>query len=475
MISNVSIMKLKPPFDYVALYLWPDGRRYCSRKAKERHSIPDEPPETTLGLAFPIEEAAAGSFTKISSQKKNIVPIGLPSSSDQMPPAPECSYYWPPSIDTCIKNYEYDISAKSGYQIPIKRVIILGAGFSAAFQFSTSNTIIKGVTNFFENWHPSPWYDHLYARLVSWLDLNFPHWRQTPPSLYKFLESFDAIHVKSYSKNYDPIYLFYKNISWESNNYDAYVKNPLNSLDANTQQVLYSFEALLAVYLLYGRLQKEVEVPWAIEFFKNVRPTDAILTFNWDVIPEVLMVTADKPFCRYDWTSNRTKFIKLHGSADLFGAPNIIMRGDCQALPERFECISPLLWRARTSEDVLVRTHQWPFGRALPPSERYNKASVLIMPPCFPMGYGYKLIQFNWRKARTALERAKEIYIVGYSLSDQDFAFHNLIKDVSKKWDSQVTVDVWNTNPLVGTKAEELFGRNRVVFHQNKASEFNFR
>jgi hypothetical protein len=351
--------------------------------------------------------------------------------------------------------------------------LILGAGFSAAFQFATSKTIIKGVTDFFEN--PSGWYHDLYSQLITWLNGEFPDWHEKPPSIYEFLESFIEMPSESYSTNCDPFVLFDKNESWESNNCDAWIKNPMRLLDENSKQTLYSFEALLAVYLLYGRLLHEVEVPWAIEFFKKIKSNDAILTFNWDVIPEVLMVTTGKPFCRYDWTSDRTKLIKLHGSIDLFGNPNIIMRGDCQALPERFECITPMLWRARTHEDVLVRTKPWPFGRALPSSERYNKTSVLIMPPFSPMGYGYRLIQFNWQKAKTALERAKEIYIIGYSLSDQDLAFQKLVKNISNKSDSQVTVDVWNTNPLVGKKAEQLFGTGRVTFHKNKASEFNFR
>ncbi len=477
MISDISPIELKKPYDYVILFLWHDvnGWRFYSWKAAKDHSIPEKPPETTLGLAFPTKEAAADFFTMVLKEPGNIVPAESSRILEYMLPAPECDYYWPPSLENCIRNYEDDINGESENQVPIDRAIILGAGFSAAFRFATANTIIKGVTDFFENHQPSLWYEYRYNSLVSWLDHNFPNWHQTPPSLYDFLASLIRMPEVSYSERYDPFNLHDGNISWESDNCNAWIENPLSSLGEDTQQVLFSFEALLAVYLLYGRMQNDVEVPWAIELFKKVNSTDAILTFNWDVIPEAIMNAVDRPFCRYDWISDRTKLIKLHGSIDLLGVPNNIMRKDCEALPARFECITPLLWRARTGEDVLVRTRPWPVGRSLPPSERYNKAPVLIMPPYFPMGYGYKLIQFNWRKARTALERIKEIYIIGYSLSDEDFAFRSLIKDVSDKWDSKVTVDVWNTNQMVGKKAEELFGRNRVVFHRNKAEEFDFR
>jgi hypothetical protein len=112
--------------------------------------------------------------------------------------------------------------------------------------------------------------------------------------------------------------------------------------------------------------------------------------------------------------------------------------------PQRFECVTECLRRARTNEEVLVRTKPWPFGREVFPAERYNKASTLIMPPRYPLGYGFELVQFNWRKAKTALERAREIHIIGYSLPDADVAFHSLVASVKSTWSAALTVDVWN-------------------------------
>jgi hypothetical protein len=215
----------------------------------------------------------------------------------------------------------------------------------------------------------------------------------------------------------------------------------------------------------------DIHKPWALGFAGQLRPSDVILTFNWDVIPEALMVKVDTPFCRYDWTSSRLKLVKLHGSADLIGTPNPLMRADMERNPQRFECVTECLWRARTSEDVLVRTKPVPFGRELFPAERYNKASILIMPPRYPLGYGFELVQFNWRKAKTALERAREIHIIGYSLPDADMAFHSLVESVKSAWSEALIVDVWNPDPGVGTRAQNLFGE-RVMFHQAFASEF---
>jgi len=96
------------------------------------------------------------------------------------------------------------------------------------------------------------------------------------------------------------------------------------------------------------------------------------------------------------------------------------------------------------------------------------------MPPYYTMGYAYELIQFNWRKAQTALKRAKEIYIIGYSMPDEDMAFLSLVNSVKIKWLNKVTIDVWNTDPTVFIKAQKIFGSHRVKGHNSFASHFHF-
>lgn len=127
------------------------------------------------------------------------------------------------------------------------------------------------------------------------------------------------------------------------------------------------------------------------------------------------------------------------------------------------------------SEDVLVRTNVYPFGRALEPCERYNKTAALVITPFDLAVYAYRPIQFNWRKAQIALERAREVYVIGYSMPKEDMAFRLLAKIVSHRWNSDVTVDVWNPDPLVGETAAQIFGKQRVTFHQACASSFCFR
>jgi hypothetical protein len=356
--------------------------------------------------------------------------------------------------------------------VPVNRVFILGAGFSRAFGFTTSDKIVKGVMEFIDENRPAPWYSLNYERVIEWLSRNHPNWRNEPPDLKTFIKDFFSDGDGSTSETYkiDPLALHEQKFSWDRGNFADIASKSLPE-NSYYEYYLLSFEALMCTYLFSGLMGKDVDKKWAKEIFTQITNNDVILTFNWDVIAEFLLVKVNKPFTRYEWDSNQVKLVKLHGSIDLIGVPNEQMKRDFAEKSNRFECLTPYIWRARTSKYELARTKPWPLGREILPWERYNKSGIFIMPPFYTMGYGYEMIQFNWRKAKTALERAKEIIIIGYSFSDDDFAFHNLINNVKQSWSSEVKVHVWNPNQRVGEKAKKLFGSNHVVFHQSNASD----
>jgi hypothetical protein len=467
-------VSLAPPFEGVLLWLrldHDDAWRFHAWESGPKTSIPAEAPPTTLSTGFRTPRDAAHFYTQVLTNPDAVVPAPMPRVPGRMPPSPACEYYWPPSLDDAVAHFEQDLAAPTSRQIPVDRVFILGAGFSAAFQFTTARDIVAGTLGWAEHCFRSDWFARTYGQVTDHLDLRFPDWRVLPPDLYRFLDSFfPAASPTPEPKRSDPLTLAAQGLSWERRNCETWFEQA-GALPEDDNNVLPAFEALLATYLVAGRLERDVHQPWALDFARQLRPSDVILTFNWDVIPEALMVKVDTPFCRYDWTPSRAKLVKLHGSADLIGTPNPLMRGDMERNPQRFECVTECLWRARTAEDVLVRTKPVPFGRELFPAERYNKASILIMPPRYPLGYGFELVQFNWRKAKAALERAREIHIIGYSLPDADMAFHKLVASARSAWSEALTVDVWNPDPVVGTRAQSLFGE-RAVFHRAFASEF---
>lgn len=180
------------PVEHVLLYVRSDleGWRYDSWKAAIGYVQPQDPPQSTLGLAFPTLESAATFFTSVLTNPQDVMPSTGPPMPGLMPPGPETTYYWPPPLEHCVETYENDLLAQEKDQLPVRRVLILGAGFSADFQFVTSNTIVGTVESFFRNWQPSDWYRDRYRQLTWWLDSRFPNWRNGTPSLYEFLTPF---------------------------------------------------------------------------------------------------------------------------------------------------------------------------------------------------------------------------------------------------------------------------------------------
>ncbi len=374
-------------------------------------------------------------------------------------------YQKPPPLDVCIQQYETDLSLSLEKRVPVNRVFVLGAGFSRAFGFTTSATIVKGMMDFFALNMPNVWFEHNYWKVEQWLNMYYPNWHETSPNLIDVANKFFPYDFHKQHATIDPIRAYADKVSWEDENY------PFAPPGFHYEDVLLSFEALLCIYLFAGLRMNEVLVDWANKLFQRFMEDDVIVTLNWDVIPEALLTMNGIRFTRYEWRADYVKVIKLHGSIDLIGLPNEKMRNHVRENPDALECLTPLLWRVVTSEGFFPRTHPWPFGRELFPWEWYNKSAILIMPPYYTYGYGYKLIQFNWRKAMTALERAKEVFIIGYSLCESDKQFCSLLEEIAKTWSLKNRVQVWNPDPEVGERAKILCGANRIDFHQKLASE----
>lgn len=465
---------------YKEILLWvrldhDDYWRFHSWEAPKEMNVPDEPPGSTLSIGFARPRDAARFFSRVLTSPAEVVPPARSLSPGRMDPSPAVDYYWPPTLMEAIAHHDQEMLAHPEQQVPVDRVFILGAGFSASFGYSTARDIVSGALIWAENYCQSHWIQRSCDQVKQYLKHYFPEWRSHPPSLYEFLDTFfpkqDAYAAAAITCSSDPLGLAEQRISWEDDNCESWYEEA-QAFPEDDGDVLPAFEGLLATYLIAGLKTGEVLAPWTRSFVKNLRPSDVILTFNWDVIMEALMVNYGVPFCRYDWTPSRVKLIKLHGSADLLGTPNHLMKADAAYNPERFECATKYLWRARTSLDVLARTHPVPLGRMLWPAERYNKAGLLIMPPRYPLGYGFQLIQFNWQKALTALKRAREVYIIGYSLPAADVAFHHLVARIS--WSREKMVHVWNPDPVVGARATEMFGTH-VMFHPQPAAAFQAR
>ncbi len=134
--------------------------------------------------------------------------------------------------------------------------------------------------------------------------------------------------------------------------------------------------------------------------YKLLRPGDAVITFNWDLLLEEALYDLNKE-SEYKLTDGAISILKPHGSLDWFDSKEVsIDRKLIFPLNEKFKRIQV-------------------FKRFRAP--RISRPTVpVILPPVVNKKIVYDELQAIWRDAWLALRHASEIYAIGYSLPPED-------------------------------------------------------
>lgn len=330
-------------------------------------------------------------------------------------------------MDYLLESYKRQFE-ESKEKINIDRVFLLGAGFSRDFGFTTADTILNGSMEFLErdprintrnrwnNVYDFPWHSWHLHRLQDFLVGTMIDRRKL--DLYSFLRITSEPYVK----------------------------------------IRCHFFSLITSYLFAYLLMNQVVNEKYIRFINSLKPNDAIITLNWDVIPEVLMRTQNIEFTRHEWTSEKIMIVKLHGSVDLLSNPSEAMFKDFHELPQRFELLTPDLWRAVTAEEFWPRPGA--IFKKLWPWEKYDKHGLFIVPPYETSGYKFDYIKYNWERAACLLNNCKKIIAIGYSFSDEDIKMRQLLKEVFEN--SKKIFELWNPNQNIRKKVKGFLGEIEI-------------
>jgi hypothetical protein len=135
-------------------------------------------------------------------------------------------------------------------------------------------------------------------------------------------------------------------------------------------------------------------------FAQVLRPGDAVITFNWDLLIEEALYDMGTDW-EYGLQEKAISILKPHGSLDWYH------RAELSIKPELF---FPLNRRFR--KIVVFRSFRAPRVE--------DPAVPVILPPVVNKKIEYKELQSIWRDAWLALRHAAEIYILGYSLPAED-------------------------------------------------------
>jgi len=152
-------------------------------------------------------------------------------------------------------------------------------------------------------------------------------------------------------------------------------------------------------------------------FISGLRTSDALITFNWDLLIDRRLRKRGIPFdqCPLDKKdANMITFLKLHGSIDWYRGSELESR-------KRFEVLHRQLFRAPWSQ---VASEGW---------RETDQAVPVIVPPTFFKDFrGCAEMEHIWAEAFRRLSTADEVYVCGYRFPPEDlfarFVFRRAIR-----------------------------------------------
>jgi hypothetical protein len=136
------------------------------------------------------------------------------------------------------------------------------------------------------------------------------------------------------------------------------------------------------------------------KFVGLLRPGDAVLTFNWDLLVEEALHDLGKNW-EYSLRGDAISILKPHGSLDWFDSKDLATI--------KADMVFPL--NKKYKRILVLRRFRAPKISAVVP---------VILPPVINKRIEYHELQAVWRDAWRALRHAAEIYVIGYSLPPED-------------------------------------------------------
>lgn len=155
-----------------------------------------------------------------------------------------------------------------------------------------------------------------------------------------------------------------------------------------------------------------------LDFARQLRPTDLVVTFNWDCLLEAALIEVGVPF-RYPSMANGTagsepcvEVTKLHGSVNWrLGLPR------CEA---EFNWIGLGFTNGMMSEDVYF-SNKASDSRLWNPTAPLGEIEPMIVLPGSGKAFDVRHLAPLWYKPENAFGYTHDVHIIGLSLADDDF------------------------------------------------------
>lgn len=162
-----------------------------------------------------------------------------------------------------------------------------------------------------------------------------------------------------------------------------------------------------------------------LEFAKQLKDKDLILTFNWDCLLEMAIEKVGKKFT-YHYNGEGIKIFKMHGSINWrLGEPNDLG----QPIKDNF-----LNWESMKLSDNLMpkeiyfseklfNHHVWKYYNCL------GEVEPFIILPGYGKAFDVRNLAHFWYKSEYVFAFTHDVYIIGLSLAPDDFFIRSFFLD----------------------------------------------
>jgi hypothetical protein len=177
----------------------------------------------------------------------------------------------------------------------------------------------------------------------------------------------------------------------------------------------------------------EIIPDYYLNFAKNLKKHDVVLTFNWDLLLEKSLIKCGKKFAYCNFEDNHdvdVYLIKPHGSMNW----SIEERKN-----EMLRWIPMNLQRGITKHEIYYTNdliYKYPYQS----TSFFKEINPFIVLPGFGKGFDVRRLSAFWYKLESVFCLSRNIFVIGLSVSEDDYFIKSFLKDNLDLINSNITI-----------------------------------
>jgi hypothetical protein len=202
-------------------------------------------------------------------------------------------------------------------------------------------------------------------------------------------------------------------------------------------------------------------------FASDLRASDVVVTFNWDVLLEKTLSYAGVAYS-YAWEEDKTLILKLHGSVNwINGTPQTLVTSARSFSYHPIGYAGGMVENEVYFSEILHRPAEWAAARCL-----VDEVQPLIVLPGYGKAVDVRLLSAIWYRLEFLNVRRGGVSIIGMSVADDDYVIESLFRYLFRSiFDLNTRVRILNPDESVGKKFRTIAPDMPLSFTPNTFSK----